>query len=332
MDRIIKQLICISAFAWLISVTAVHADISGCPPHPARLQMLGIAIDGNAKQIQTKDGRRMYVLTMLHVDLDSPAEIAGIKTGDRLARLLYRNANAQFQEYRFYMLPQDRGVQTVEDKLTELAGKEVDFGLFRADGRYEMIRLVVPTICERKSPETRQKEAEEARRLAEGKAVEEQQRAQLAREREAQQAREAEDRKKREVASKTQTTAEDVANQKRHDDREARRSALLNKYRAEDFSALSSAYRLYQNPFAYKGKTLMVSGSYHKNLSVNEAIVAILPDRNPTRYIVQWDTEQNHAQGKPWLQCIVEVIGTSVVQEGLVERQIPHVKEVECLE
>jgi hypothetical protein len=75
---------------------------------------------------------------------------------------------------------------------------------------------------------------------------------------------------------------------------------------------------------------------YHKHIGPNQAIVAIVPDRNPAQYIVQWDTPRNLAElavkGSPYVRCVVKVLGTTHVQHGLLDREIPHVKEVACLE
>ncbi len=106
---------------------------------------------------------------------------------------------------------------------------------------------------------------------------------------------------------------------------------LLHRHKAVDMSSLNDSYKLYVNPFAYQGKRVFLSGGYHKNIGRHEALVAILPDQNPTKYIVVWHTSRNLADGSPFLRCVVKVLGTTSVLQGMMEREVPHVQEIACL-
>lgn len=133
-------------------------------------------------------------------------------------------------------------------------------------------------------------------------------------------AREVEERTHREI-----TTAE----------RATRLSKFLARHHAADLSEPTKSVAFHNNPFAYQGQHVFLSGGYHKNIGRREAIVAIAPSQEPTDYIVQWDTARNLAElavsGSPFVRCVVKVLGTARVIQGIIEREIPHVQEVECL-
>ena len=101
--------------------------------------------------------------------------------------------------------------------------------------------------------------------------------------------------------------------------------AFLRKYGATDMSNWNASYKLSVNPFSYQGKRVFLSGQYHKNISRHKAIVTILPD------IVVWQTSRNLADGSPFVRCVVKVLGTTYVLQGGLEREVPHVQEIECL-
>jgi len=102
--------------------------------------------------------------------------------------------------------------------------------------------------------------------------------------------------------------------------------AFLRKHGATDMSDWNASYKLSVNPFSYQGKRVFLSGRYHKNISRHEAIVTILPD------IVVWQTARNLADGSPLVRCVVKVLGTTSVRQGMIERDVPHVQEIECLQ
>ena len=110
---------------------------------------------------------------------------------------------------------------------------------------------------------------------------------------------------------------------------------LLERHHAINMSTLNDGLVFYKNPFAYENKLIFLGGAYQKHIGPDQAIVSILPARDATTYAVQWDTRRNLAElavkGKPFIRCVVKVLGTVSVQQGLVARDIPHVREVECL-
>lgn len=82
----------------------------------------------------------------------------------------------------------------------------------------------------------------------------------------------------------------------RQADQKIKFQTFINQHHAKDLSDYRSAYTFWNNPFAYQGKTVFLIGGYHKHIGPNQAIVAIVPDRNPSQYIVQWDTSRNLAE------------------------------------
>lgn len=150
------------------------------------------------------------------------------------------------------------------------------------------------------------------------------------------------ERQRREEARRQRLAAEAIARQAQEEqaarvaaERRQHLQEFLNKHHATDLSDWLKSTAFHNNPFAYQGQHVFLSGGYHKHIGKNQAIVAIAPSRDPADYIVQWDTPRNLAEeaanGKPFVRCIVKVLGTAQIRQGLIEREIPHVKEIECL-
>lgn len=115
-------------------------------------------------------------------------------------------------------------------------------------------------------------------------------------------------------------------------EKEAKFQSLLSKYHAEDMSSSTRLSQFYQNPFAYEGKRIFLSGAYIKNIDRETAIVSIAPHINNYTYVVAWRTSRNIAtSGNPIIGCIVKVLGTSTISQGVLEREIPQVQEIECM-
>lgn len=129
-------------------------------------------------------------------------------------------------------------------------------------------------------------------------------------------------------------------------EKKAKFQSLLSKYHADAISSVTRVIQFFQNPFAYQGKMVFFEGSYLRNIGPNAAIVAIAafvtnslgtPLGQSTmirqsEVLVQWNTTRNLAdEPTPTVQCVVKILGTTVIHQGLSEREIPNVKEVECL-
>jgi hypothetical protein len=164
------------------------------------------------------------------------------------------------------------------------------------------------------------KQALEAKR----RAAEEEKQAAEAEKRKAEQeaARQREEEEdKRRMAERAQQRAEEerrmaAERSARHD----KHISFLETHQAKDLSDYRLAFAFWSNPFAYQGKNVFLVGGCHKHIGPNQAIVAIVPDRNPEQYIVQWDTSRNLAEiavnGKPYVRCVVKVLGTIHVQHA----------------
>lgn len=165
--------------------------------------------------------------------------------------------------------------------------------------------------------------------------VAEERRAKEEADRKAAQQRAEEERRARTAERAQQRAEEERQRAAEKEVRDTKQASFLEPYHAMDLSDYRSAFAFWNNPFAYQGKSVFLVGGYHKHIGPNAAIVAIVPDRNPAQYIVQWDTSRNLAElavnGSPYVRCVVEVLGTIHVQHGLQNREIPHVKEIACL-
>lgn len=119
-------------------------------------------------------------------------------------------------------------------------------------------------------------------------------------------------------------------------EQEQRLAVFLARHHAVDLSDTPRAYAFLKNPFAYQGKQVLLYGGYKQHIGPHQAIITIVPEALATPNFVQWDTARNLAEravsGSPFVRCVVKVLGTVRIQQGLIEREIPHVKEVECLE
>jgi hypothetical protein len=125
-----------------------------------------------------------------------------------------------------------------------------------------------------------------------------------------------------------QEEAQNVARQQAKD----KFRELLARHQAEDLTrSLVKRLSITKNPYAYQNKNVYLDGMYLKNLSPTAAIVAISPAFDST-YIIQMDTARNLAETLDTVRCVMKVLDTVMIQQGVIMREIPHVEEVECLE
>jgi len=107
---------------------------------------------------------------------------------------------------------------------------------------------------------------------------------------------------------------------------------FLARHQAEDLTrSLVKRLSVTKNPYAYQNKNIYLDGMYVKNIGPTEAIVAISPAFDST-YIIQMDTARNLAANLDTVRCVMKVLGTVTIKQGLTTREIPHLEEVECLE
>ncbi len=83
------------------------------------------------------------------------------------------------------------------------------------------------------------------------------------------------------------------------------------------------------NPFAYVGKNVLLPLVYVKNIGRSQAILQVYSSQG----IVQLDTRRNLAESQGGtIRCIGKVLGTVIVLQGGTEREIPHLREIDCLQ
>jgi TonB family protein len=112
-------------------------------------------------------------------------------------------------------------------------------------------------------------------------------------------------------------------------DSEIKFQSLLSKYHAEDISSPIIGLQFSKNPYVYRGKAVFLTGMYVRNIGPDAAIVAVAVINSA----VQWNTSRNLAAEPEGtiIRCVVRMLGTIMIQQGLNEREIPNVKELECL-
>lgn len=133
---------------------------------------------------------------------------------------------------------------------------------------------------------------------------------------------------------------EGIKRQKQKNTFEKQVKVLVDKYGATDMSGDKMATFI-KNPFAYKDKNLLISGTYKQNLSKTEAILAYRSvemyaaggrvHARPSDNFIQLDTSRNFAEVSGLLRCVVKVLGTTKIKQDGVPIEIPHTKEIECL-
>jgi len=282
-----------------------------------RLELVGLRVNPIpiTMSITYKSGEQKKVgaFEVSSVRPGSPAAAGGFEQGDRIFGIWLKLNTDDPDTKRFAVTFQPETVYDYFIFHLGARGTETTFQILRAP-EYQTQRLTIlmpATACEQEID----REREGARIKVEAE----------------QQQRDQERQNRLTEISAARQERETQARESRAREHELL-SALLHKHNAQDFSSLSDALRLYQNPLAYQGKLLYLQGAYHRNIGRTEAIVAILPDRDPSTYVVQWDTIRNLAgEPTPTVRCVVRVLGTTVIHQGLIKREIPSVKEIECL-
>jgi len=109
--------------------------------------------------------------------------------------------------------------------------------------------------------------------------------------------------------------------------------ALLQKHQAVNLtSSLIKRTGFTKNPYAYQDQNVYIDGLYIKNIGKIQAIISVSPMFQHNENLIQVDTDKNFANADPHVKCVVKVLGTTFIQQGTIQREIPHVKEVECLD
>jgi hypothetical protein len=109
-------------------------------------------------------------------------------------------------------------------------------------------------------------------------------------------------------------------------------ASLIERHGAKDLTKSPQlTLSLAKNPFAYKDGHVFVQGLYVKNIEDGQALIDLAPALSLHEYVIQMATNTNLALQQSMTQCVVEVMGTTNIMQGGIEREIPHVKEIECL-
>lgn len=80
-----------------------------------------------------------------------------------------------------------------------------------------------------------------------------------------------------------------------------------------------------------QSSNVFVEGLYVKHINVNQALIDIAPALSPVGNIIHMETSRNLALDSGSIKCVVEVLGTTTILQGGIERTIPQVKEIECI-
>lgn len=108
--------------------------------------------------------------------------------------------------------------------------------------------------------------------------------------------------------------------------------SMIERHGAKDLTTSPQlTLSLTKNPFAYKDGNVFIQGLYVKNIEEGQALIDLAPLLSLHEYVIQMATNTNLALQQSMTRCVVEVMGTTNILQGGIERQIPHVKEVECL-
>lgn len=102
---------------------------------------------------------------------------------------------------------------------------------------------------------------------------------------------------------------------------------LIDRYQATDLTAnLIDQHQFYQNPWKYQGQQIYFSGTYQQHINPTQAILLVLPGKP----VVAETAQDLTAWPFSVLGCVGEVLGTSIVQQGIFTREVPHIQIVEC--
>lgn len=133
---------------------------------------------------------------------------------------------------------------------------------------------------------------------------------------------------------KQQIAHQEAQKQKTHERNIASqlRTTLIEKHHAVDLTiSAQHMVSLVRNPYAYQAGKVFVEGLYVKHIESKQALIDMAPTLSPIGNIIQMETSRNLALDAGVVRCVVEVLGTTMILQGGMERTIPHVKEVECL-
>jgi len=333
MEHLLAAVVLCLCLGTVLEVT--HAAESRCAPDQEkarRLAMMGLEVQ-EVDWLSPSDKTVLkHAYSVSAVRSGSVADQAGLRVGDRIAAITYayNRLPSEFpseMDYRtrnFGQFYGDEGWPTLEGLLRDSpGGVQLALGVLSEDNQSIYKIWITPplTACEAEQlpHEAAEKQAEEAQR----------QRQAMRRTQEAEEAQ-----RQREAVRQAQK-AEEAQRQRQAAEYETRVQELLKRHKAIDLSDMRKAIALLKNPFAYQGQHVFLSGGYNKHIGPGQAIINLVPAAFTNPNYVQWDTQRNLAElavsGKPYVQCIVKVLGTVSVIEGLVEMEIPHVKEIECL-
>jgi len=134
----------------------------------------------------------------------------------------------------------------------------------------------------------------------------------------------------RQQAAEGEARAEDAKTQKVElaHKRQAKLEALLKRHKAAQVT-LDKVESFVANPFVYVGKNVLLPLVYLKNIGRSEAILQVYPFKD----IVQLDTRHNLADSQgAMIRCIGKVLGTVMVLQGGTRREIPHLRELACVQ
>lgn len=132
-----------------------------------------------------------------------------------------------------------------------------------------------------------------------------------------------------------QAIAKQQTQQKREQQQEAANQALtelLARHQAENLAnSPQHTLALVRNPYAYQARKVFIRGLYIQHIKSQQALIDLAPMLSPIGNIIQMETARNLAVHSGAVQCVVEVLGSTSILQGGIERTVPHVKEVECM-
>ena len=109
-------------------------------------------------------------------------------------------------------------------------------------------------------------------------------------------------------------------------------TAMLERHHAENLTLSPHlTLSLVKNPYAYQSRNVFIQGLYVQHIKGQQALIDVAPTLSPIGNIIQLETSRNLALNLSVVRCVVEVLGTTMILQGGIERTIPNVKEIECL-